>query len=102
MGLVGVKWFVSPSVPAVATRRVDRLEFLEIEVGDCLELVDQSRSFEAVWQVVRARRGIRPAERSAPLPLLPSVWAVAGAAAPARRGVGRSVGAAWHGVAPAA
>ena len=52
MGLVGVKWFVSPSVPAVAARRVDRLEFLEIEVGDCLELVDQSRSFEVVRQVV--------------------------------------------------
>ena len=26
MGLVGVNWFLSPSVPAVAARRVDRLE----------------------------------------------------------------------------
>jgi hypothetical protein len=41
MGLVGVKWFLSPSVPAVAARRVDRLE-----------LVGQSRSFKVVRQVV--------------------------------------------------
>ena len=52
MGLVGVKWFLSPSVSAVAARRVDRLEFLEVEVGDHLELVGQSRSFEVVRQVV--------------------------------------------------
>ena len=52
MGLVGVKWFLSPSVPAVAARRVDRLEFLEVEVCDRLELVGQSRSFEVVRQVV--------------------------------------------------
>ena len=48
MGLVGVKWFLSPSVSAVAARRVDRLEFLEVEVGDHLELVGQSRSSEVV------------------------------------------------------
>ena len=52
MGLVGVKWFLSSSVPAVAARRVDRLEFLEIEVSDCPELVGQSRSFEVIRQVV--------------------------------------------------
>ena len=52
MGLVGVKWFLSPSVPTVASRRVDRLELLEIEVGDRLELVGQSRSFEVARQVV--------------------------------------------------
>ena len=47
-----VKWFLSSSVPAVAARRVDRLELLEIELGNCLELVGQSRSFEVVRQVV--------------------------------------------------
>jgi len=52
MGLADVKWFLSPSVPAVTARRVDRLEFLEVEVGDRLELVGQSRSFEVVRQVV--------------------------------------------------
>jgi hypothetical protein len=52
MGLVGVKWFLSRSVSAVAARRVDRLEFLEIEFGDRLELVGQSRTFEVVRQVV--------------------------------------------------
>ena len=52
MGLVGVKWFFSPSVPTVAARRVDRLKLLEIEVGDRLEFVGQSRSFEVVRQVV--------------------------------------------------
>ena len=52
MGLVGVKWFLSPSVPAVAARWVDRLELIEIEVGDRLEFVGQSRSFEVVRQVV--------------------------------------------------
>ena len=86
MGLVGVKWFLSPSVSAVAARRVDRLEFLEVEVGDHLELVGQSRSFEVVlvepgavfvlqsdqrrnrgcptsgpWRETRGRRGARPA-----------------------------------------
>src|SRR6516225_2655306 len=52
MGLVGVKWFLSRSVPTVAARRVDRLKLLEIEVGDRLEFVGQSRSFEVVRQVV--------------------------------------------------
>jgi hypothetical protein len=52
MGLVGVKWFLSRSVSAVAARRVDRPEFLEIEFGDRLELVGQSRTFEVVRQVV--------------------------------------------------
>jgi hypothetical protein len=52
MGAFGVKWFLSPLVPAVAARRVDRLELLEIEGGNCLELVGQSRSFEVVRQVV--------------------------------------------------
>ena len=52
MGLADVKWFLSPSVPAVTARRVDRLEFLEVEVGDRLELVGQSRSFKVVRQVV--------------------------------------------------
>src|SRR6516164_8647827 len=52
MGLADVKWIVFPSVPAVTARRVDRLEFLEVEVGDRLELVGQSRSFEVVRQVV--------------------------------------------------
>jgi hypothetical protein len=52
MGLVGVKWFFSPSVPTVAAWRVDRLKLLEIEVGDRLEFVGQSRSFEVVRQVV--------------------------------------------------
>jgi len=51
-GGFGVKWFLSSSVPAVAARRVDRLELLEIELGDCLEFVGQSRSFEVVRQVV--------------------------------------------------
>jgi len=50
----------------------------------------------------RARPGIGPAERSAPPPLLPNALGVAGDAAPARRAVGGSAGAAWHGVAPAA
>src|SRR6266566_6334422 len=49
----------------------------------------------------RARHGIRSAERSARLPLLPNVWAEAGGAV-LTLGVGRHVaGAAWHGVAPA-
>ena len=48
MRLVRVKWFLSRSVSAVAARRVDRLEFLEVEVGDHLERVGQSRSFEVV------------------------------------------------------
>src|SRR6516162_9843817 len=52
MRAFGVKWFLSSSVPAVAARRVDRLELLEIELGDCLEFVGQSRSFEVVRQVV--------------------------------------------------
>jgi hypothetical protein len=52
MGVFGVKWFLSSSVPAVAARRVDRVELLEIELGNCLELVGQSRSFEVVRQVV--------------------------------------------------
>src|SRR6516164_10987217 len=47
-----VKWFLSSSAPAVAARRVDRLELLEIELGNCLEHVGQSRSFEVVRQVV--------------------------------------------------
>ena len=102
MGLVVVKRFLSRSVSAIAARRVDRVEFLEIEVGDCLELVDQSRSFEVVWQVVEPgavfvlqsdQRRYRCCPASGP-------WRE-----PRRRrggGVGRSVGAAWHGVAPAA
>jgi hypothetical protein len=52
MGAFGVKWFLSSAVPAVAARRVDRLELLEIERGNLLELVGQSRSFEVVRQVV--------------------------------------------------
>src|SRR6266446_5376381 len=49
----------------------------------------------------RARHGIRSAERSARLPLLPNVWAEAGGAV-LTLGVGRHVaGAAWRGVAPA-
>ena len=44
MGLVGVKWFFSPSVPTVAARRVDRLKLLEIEVGDRLEFVGGTAS----------------------------------------------------------
>jgi hypothetical protein len=52
MGAFGFKWFLSWSVPTVAARRVDRLELLEIELGNCLELVGQSRSFEVVRQVV--------------------------------------------------
>jgi len=50
----------------------------------------------------RARRGILPVERSAPLPLLPNVWVVAGGAATTPWVVGRSGDGAWHGVAPAA
>jgi hypothetical protein len=54
MGAFGVKRFLSSSVPAVAARRVDRVELLEIELGNCLELVGQSRSFEVVRQVVES------------------------------------------------
>jgi hypothetical protein len=62
----------------------------------------------------RARRGIRPVERSAPRPLLPNGWAVATGAAPAPWVVGRVAcpragrrpdpwaDAAWGDVAPAA
>jgi hypothetical protein len=36
MGSLGVKWFLSPSVPAAAARRVDRLElFEEFQVEHC-------------------------------------------------------------------
>ena len=52
MGTFGVKWFLSSSVAAVAAQRVDCVELLEIDLGDCLELVGQSRSFEVVRQVV--------------------------------------------------
>src|SRR5271156_735404 len=52
MGVFGVKWFLSSSVPAVAARRVDCVELLEIELGNCLELVGRSRCFEVVRQVV--------------------------------------------------
>ena len=52
MGVFGVKWLLSSSVPAVAARRVDRVELLEIELGNSLELDGQSRSFEIVRQVV--------------------------------------------------
>jgi hypothetical protein len=51
-GDFGVTWFLSSSVAAVAARRVDCVELLEIELGDCLELVGQSQSFEVVRQVV--------------------------------------------------
>jgi hypothetical protein len=52
MGIFGVKWFPSSSVAAVAARRVDCVELLEIDLGDCLEFVAQSRFFEVVRQVV--------------------------------------------------
>jgi len=75
MGLVGVKWFLSPSVSAVAARRVDRLEFLEVEVGDRLELVEPGAVFvlqsdqrrnrgcptSGPWRETRGRRGARSA-----------------------------------------
>jgi hypothetical protein len=38
MESLGVKWFLSPSVPAAAARRVDRLELLqEFQVEHCVE-----------------------------------------------------------------
>jgi hypothetical protein len=39
-------------VAAVAARRVDCLQLFEIELGDGLQLVGQSRSFEVFRQVV--------------------------------------------------
>ena len=50
----------------------------------------------------RARRGIRPADRSAWLLPLPNAEDVAGDAAPVPRAVSRSAGGAWRGVALAA
>ncbi len=61
----------------------------------------------------RAKRGIRPAKRSAPLPRLPNAWAVVGGAAPVSWVAGRVAcpragrrpdpwaGGAWRGVVPA-
>ena len=51
-GLLVSSGFFLQSVPAIAARRVDRLELLEVEVGDRLELVGQPRSFEVFRQVV--------------------------------------------------
>jgi hypothetical protein len=47
MGLFVSSDFSSLSVAAVAARRVDRPYLLEIEFGDGLQLVGQSRSFAA-------------------------------------------------------
>ena len=53
LGLVWRCWCqVVLSVPAVTARRVDRLELLEIELVDSVELVRQSESVEVVRQVV--------------------------------------------------
>ena len=41
---------IALSVPAVTTGRVDHLQLLEIEAGDGLQLVGQSRSFQVVRQ----------------------------------------------------
>ena len=41
------------SVAPIAARQVDRLQLFEIELGDRLQLVGQSRSFEVFRQVVQ-------------------------------------------------
>src|SRR5262249_27929027 len=90
---------LSPSVPAVAARQVDRLELLEVEVGDHLELVGQSRSFEVVRQVVEpgAVFVLQSDQRRHRCCPTPGAWQET----PHRRD-GRwagFAGAAWHGVA---
>src|SRR6516225_11453129 len=102
MGLVGVKWFLSRSVPTVAARRVDRLKLLEIEVGDRLEFVGQSRSFEVVRQVVEPGPVLVLQSDQRRHRCCPTPWAWRETR---RRRDGRwadLLGAAWHGVAPAA
>ena len=88
MDLYGACWcqvVFFPSVPTVAARRVDRLKLLEIEVGDRLEFVGQSRSFEVVRQVVE------------PAPVL--VRAISTATAAAQRlGRGGRRGGRWAGL----
>ena len=101
MGAFGVKWFlsVSPGRSHAAGRSPgaprDRARQLP---GACLP-ISILRGCQASC---RARRGIRPVDRSASLLRLPNAEDVAGDAAPAPRAVSRSAGGAWRGVALAA
>src|SRR5580693_6223636 len=52
MGLFLSSGFSRRSVAAVAARRVGGPQLLEVELGDGLQLVGQSRCFEVVRQVI--------------------------------------------------
>src|SRR5438128_6848685 len=88
------------SVAAVTARWVDCLQLLEVELGNGLELLRQPRPLRDWPAGCPAKRGIRPASRSAPLPPPPSAWAAVGCVAPAARPACGCPGGAGHGVAP--
>src|SRR5947207_15867189 len=69
---------IAVSIPAIAERRVDRLQFLEVELDNCLQLVRQPRLLKALRQVVQPDAVFPVADRSARPPLPPTVLAGTG------------------------
>jgi len=101
MGAFGVKWFlsVSPGRSHAAGRSPGAPRDRARQLPGACRLISILRGCQASC---RARRGIRPVDRSASLLRLPNAEDVAGDAAPAPRAVSRSAGGAWRGVALAA